>query len=129
MGFGLDLVTGRTGDEVLRHDGDRPPSRQSATRPRKASVINLSSIPAQSCVDATLSAGSALITDIVLVTPPPDLPAGAIVGTRQASSNGQIVVRACNVGSSACANHQPRQRPTGSLRLDPAYERFVGGMA
>jgi hypothetical protein len=43
-------------------------------------------------------------TDVVLVTPPPTLPAGVIVGTRKPSSNGQIVVRACNVASTASAN-------------------------
>ncbi len=67
-------------------------------------AINFPSIPAQSCVDTTVGVTNVLSTDVVLVTPPPTLPAGVIVGAVKASNNGQIVVRACNVAASASAN-------------------------
>ena len=65
------------------------------------SSLNLPSIAAQSCTDITRNVTGVLVTDVVLVTPPPTLPAGVIVGTRKAAANGQIVVRACNVASTA----------------------------
>ena len=63
--------------------------------------LNLPSIAAQSCTEITRNVTGVLVTDVVLVTPPPTLPAGVIVGTRKAAANGQIVVRACNVASTA----------------------------
>ncbi|MBK5109823.1 MAG: hypothetical protein JJE10_00480 [Thermoleophilia bacterium] len=66
--------------------------------------INFPSIAAQSCVDITVNVANVLSTDVVLVTPPPTLPAGVIVATRKPAINGQIVVRACNVSASASAD-------------------------
>ena len=66
--------------------------------------INFPSIAAESCADITVGVTGVLNTDVVVVTPPPTLPAGVIVGTVKPASNGQIIVRACNVTNSASAD-------------------------